>query len=415
MDRNANRLAQAAGSAEPQGAVKSVESALAVAAELAERFRQGAAERDRTRAFPHSEVDELKASGLQALGVPRQYGGIDATFGERCRALREIAQSDPSIGQTFLVQLFWSEVMNIAAPAELKEEFNRRIVKGDLWLGNAASELGTRTAVESSLTMSKAGASGWLINGKKFYCTGSLAADELVVTGSDPATQEHRIAFVPVDTPGVSIIDDWSGMGQRGTASGSTEFVNVRVPAERVPDPDGFMRLFESQESMISVFAQNLLASIHVGIAKEALRDAIDYVRFRARPWFQSGVERAADDPYVLRHIGRMQAQLDATEALQDRSYQLMDEVQAAPAEEGRGEAIVAASKVKLMSTEVGLEVCERLFQVSGSSATVAKHGLDRHWRNLRTLSLHDPVDYKAKIVGDHAVNHRYPKVSYYT
>jgi alkylation response protein AidB-like acyl-CoA dehydrogenase len=329
--------------------------------------------------------------------------------------LRQVAQADPSIGQILLVQLFWCEVMNTAASPELKEEFNRRIVKGDLWLGNAASELGTRTAVESSLTMSKAGASGWLINGKKFYCTGSLAADELVVTGSDPATQEHRLAFVPVDTPGMSIIDDWSGMGQRGTASGSVEFVNVRVPADRVPDPDGFMRLFESQESMISVFAQNLLASIHVGIAKEALRDTIDYVRTRARPWFQSGVERASDDPYVLGHIGRMQAQIDATEALQDRSYQLMDEVAAAPSEDGRGQAIVAASKAKLMSTEVGLDICERLFQVSGASATVAKHGLDRHWRNLRTLSLHDPVDYKAKIIGDYAVNHRYPKVSYYT
>jgi alkylation response protein AidB-like acyl-CoA dehydrogenase len=304
--------------------------------------------------------------------------------------------------------------MNQAAPQQLRTELNQRIARGELWLGNAASELGTRTAVESSLTMSKDG-TGWLLNGRKFYCTGSLAADELIVTGSDPATQEHRLAFVPVDTPGLSIIDDWSGMGQRGTSSGSVEFVNVRVPAARVPDPDSFMGLFESQASMITVFAQSLLASIHVGIAKNALRDTIEYVRSRARPWFQSDVNRASDDPFVLRHIGRMQAQLDATEALQDRAYQVMDDVATAPSENGRGAAIVAVSKVKLMSTEVGLEICERLFQVSGASGTVAKHGLDRHWRNLRTLSLHDPVDYKAKLIGDHAVNHRYPRVSYYT
>jgi alkylation response protein AidB-like acyl-CoA dehydrogenase len=406
MDGNASTLAPSA---------EDAESALATATALAERWRHSAAERDRTRSFPHAEVDELKASGLGALGVPREYGGAGATYGDRARVLRRISEADPSIGQIFLVQLFWCEVMNVAASPELKKEFNARIARRELWLGNAASELGTRTAVESSLTMSQAGSAGWLINGRKFYCTGSLAADELVVTGSDPATQEHRLAFIPVDTPGMSIIDDWSGMGQRGTSSGSVEFVNVRVPADRVPDPDGFMRLFESQESMISVLAQNLLASIHVGIAKEALREAIDYVRSRARPWFQSGVDRASDDPYVLGHIGRLQAKLDATEALQDRAYDLMDEVNAAPSEEGRGEAIVAASKVKLLSTEVGLEICERLFQVSGASSTVAKHGLDRHWRNLRTLSLHDPVDYKARIIGDHAVNKRYPKVSYYS
>jgi alkylation response protein AidB-like acyl-CoA dehydrogenase len=394
--------------------VKGIDAALAIADELADRWRLGAAERDRTRAFPHAEIAELKSSGLQALGVPESEGGSGVTFGERCRVLRRIAGVDPSIGQIFLVHLYWTEVMNKAAPQELRSEFNRRITRGELWLGNAASELGTRTSVESSLTMSKDGA-GWLLNGKKFYCTASLAADELIVTGSDPATQEHRLAFVPVNTPGLSIIDDWSGMGQRGTSSGSVEFVNVHVPAARVPDPDSFMGLFESQASMITVFAQSLLASIHVGIATNALSDTIDYVRSRARPWFQSGVDRASDDPYTLRHIGRMQARLDATEALQDRAYNLMDDVASAPSEDGRGEAMVAASKVKLMSTEVGLEICEHLFQVSGASATVAKHGLDRHWRNLRTLSLHDPVDYKAKLIGDHAVNRRYPRVSYYT
>jgi alkylation response protein AidB-like acyl-CoA dehydrogenase len=152
-----------------------------------------------------------------------------------------------------------------------------------------------------------------------------------------------------------------------------------------------------------------------VGIAKAALREAIDFVRARARPWFQSGVDRAAEDPYVLRHIGRAQSQIDATVALQDRAYDLMDAVAAAPSVEGRGQAIVAASKVKVMSTEVGLEICERLFQVCGASATVARYGHDRHWRNLRTLSLHDPVDYKARLVGDYVVNGRFPEISYYT
>jgi len=187
------------------------------------------------------------------------------------------------------------------------------------------------------------------------------------------------------------------------------------MPHERVPDPKSFLEVFDSPQSMITVFAQSLLASIHVGVARAALRDAIDYVRARARPWFQSGVDQASDDPFVLAHIGRMQSQLDATVALQDRAYDLMDAVCTAPSVEGRGKAIVAASKVKLMSTEVGLEICERLFQVCGASSTVARHGMDRHWRNLRTLSLHDPVDYKARLVGDNAVNGRLPEVSYYT
>jgi alkylation response protein AidB-like acyl-CoA dehydrogenase len=391
-----------------------LDAAMTVAAELAEKFRATSPDRDRERAFPHGEVAELKRAGLGAVGVSREEGGPGLTYGERCRVLRRIAESDSSIAQILLVQLFWAEVVTKAAPSQLRAELTRGIAAGEIWLGNAASEIGTKTSVQSSLTISRDG-DEWLINGRKFYCTGSLAADEFVVTGVDPATEEHRLAFVPADTAGMTIIDDWSGMGQRGTASGSIEFVNLRVPAGRVPDPEGFMDVFVSRSSMISVFAQNLLASIHTGIGKDALRDTVDYVTGRARPWFQSGVERAADDPYIRRHVGRSRALIDATEAIQDRSYASMDAAAAAPTEDSRGRAIVEASKAKLLSTEAGLEICERLFQVSGSSATVAKYDLDRHWRNLRTLSLHDPVDYKASIIGDYELNGRFPEVSYYT
>ncbi|WP_214367001.1 acyl-CoA dehydrogenase family protein [Pseudonocardia sp. H11422] len=389
-------------------------AALALAGQLAESWRDSAAERDRERAFPHEEIARLKASGLQALGVPCEHGGPGTSYGDRARTLGRLAETDPSIAQIYLVQLFWSEVVNYAAPQALKQEFNQRIVDGDLWLGNAASEIGTKTSVQSSLTISSSG-SDWLINGRKFYCTGSLAADELVVTGVDPATEQHRLAFVGVDAEGLTIIDDWSGLGQRGTASGSIEFVNVRVPAARVPDPAGFMDVFESRTSMITVLAQNFFAAIYTGIAKNALHDAIDYVTARARPWFQSGVDRASDDPHVLRHVGRMKAQLDATEALKEQAFDVMDDACAAPSEEARGLAIVEASKAKLMATEVGLEICERLFQICGASSTVAKYDMDRHWRNMRTLTLHDPVDYKAQLIGDHVLNGRFPEVSYYT
>jgi len=180
----------------PIRGASSVDAALDTAAQLAARFREGAAERDQRRAFPHAEVAEVKQSGLQALGVPRESGGLGASYGDRCRVLRVIAEGDPNVGQIYLVHLYWGEVINQVAPSGLREDFYRRIIEGQLWVGNAASELGTKTAVQSSLTMSR-DAAGWILNGKKFYCTGSLAADELVVTGIDPAAHQTSAGLRP--------------------------------------------------------------------------------------------------------------------------------------------------------------------------------------------------------------------------
>ena len=57
----------------------------------------------------------------------------------------------------------------------------------------------------------------------------------------------------------------------------------------------------------------------------------------------------------------------------------------------------------------------ERIFQISGAGATVSKYGMDRFWRDARTLTLHDPVDYKYKLVGDWALNDVNPPVTSFT
>src|SRR5207302_9352871 len=133
-----------------------------------------------------------------------------------------------------------------------------------------------------------------------------------------------------------------------------------------------------------------------------AMRDAIDYVSRKARPWVQSGVDSAAQDPYTLMRIGEMEMWTNAADSLQERALRLMDAARHAPSPEARALASVATSEAKAFTTIAGLKVCEMLFQVCGSSSTLAKYGFDRHWRNLRTLSLHDPADYKLKMAGDY-------------
>ncbi|MGL6343994.1 MAG: acyl-CoA dehydrogenase family protein, partial [Waterburya sp.] len=67
------------------------------------------------------------------------------------------------------------------------------------------------------------------------------------------------------------------------------------------------------------------------------------------------------------------------------------------------------------LATRVGLNLSTRIFEVLGSRATSNKYGFDRYWRDLRTFTLHDPVDYKLKEIGNWLLNEEFPLVTQYS
>src|SRR5262249_43937276 len=145
---------------------------------------------------------------------------------------------------------------------------------------------------------------------------------------------EPRLVFLPADTPGLTIVDDWTGMGQRTTASGSVLLEGVRVPAGNV------CAFWENTpEGVFTLHGPLAAAAIHVGIARAAFRDLITYATTRARPWTASGADRAADDPYVQRAVGELRTQLDAAEVLFERALELLQDAIDRPSAEARAAA----------------------------------------------------------------------------
>ncbi|MGI9658664.1 MAG: acyl-CoA dehydrogenase family protein [Gaiellaceae bacterium] len=209
----------------------------------------------------------------------------------------------------------------------------------------------------------------------------------------------------------MTIHDNWSGMGQKTTSSGSMDFDQVEVPADAVFAIDHF----NTPEALFGSLGQCMFSSIFLGIARSALADACDYVRTRSRPWPHAEVERAVDDPYVVHTIGQMQTQVSAAEAMLERAIDIrmeaLDDLSAA----SRDRASVAAAQAKIVTGQAALDVSELLFQVCGTGSVLESFGYDRHWRNARTLTLHDPMAYKVKLVGDYALNGTSPPISVYT
>lgn len=374
--------------------------AIEVARKLAPRLALRAAERDRDRKLPYEEVDWFSQAGLWAITVPKRYGGAGVSFVTLNEVMKIIAAADPSLGQLPQNHFMWLDLIGLSGSEEQKRFFYREVLSGKRF-GNACSERGGRTPLDFKTRVSRDG-SDYVIEGKKFYGTGALFGDYVLVMaiGDD---DRLWLGCVPKGTPGLTVIDDWTGFGQRTTASGTVVLEAVRIPPSHLfPASEVFER-----PTLNGPFSQVMQAAIDSGIAHAALADTIKFVRERSRPWIDSKVERACDDPLTIREIGRLEIQLRAADLMLERAGRTLDDVVAKPeiSEDDVASASVAVAEAKVLTTEIALLASEKLFELSGTASTLGELNLDRHWRNARTHTLHDPVRWKYHLVGNYYLN----------
>jgi len=378
--------------------VRSDAEAIEIATALAASFALGAARRDAERILPSAELDQFSQSGLWAITVPKAFGGAEVSYATVAKVIEIISAADASIGQipqNHISVLF--QVRAVGTPAQQEEIFGR--VRHGARLGNALAELSPNAAHIFTTVMRKA-PGGYKITGQKFYSTGALFADFISVGAAD---EEGRrlTAIVPRDAPGLTVTDDWSSFGQRTTASGTVTLEDVFVADDFV------LPIHRAQHEPIAngAVAQIMQAAIDSGIAVAALADTKEIVRSIARPWRDSGSDRAADDPYTIAKIGRLQIDLHAAQALLRRAGKAVDAAVNAPSDASVAAASIAVATAKVATTNIALEAASTLFELGGTRTTLAGQHFDRHWRNARVHTLHDPVRWKYNVVGNYYLN----------
>ncbi|MGH8419800.1 MAG: SfnB family sulfur acquisition oxidoreductase [Pseudomonas sp.] len=378
--------------------IKDDAQALQIAHALADTFKEQSAVRDRERRLPHLELEQFSRSGLWGISVPKAFGGAGVSSVTLAEVLRIISAADGSLGQIPQNHFYALEVLRVNGSPEQQKRLYAEVLAGQRF-GNALAELGTKTAHDRATRLSRDG-EGWRINGRKFYSTGALYAQRIPTSVIDDDGIQ-QLAYVPANAAGLNVIDDWSGFGQRTTGSGSVVFDNVYVGDEDVVP---FQTAFE-RPTTVGPLAQILHAAIDTGIARAAYEDALHFVRTRTRPWIDSGIEKAVDDPLTLHSFGKLGIRLHAAEALLERSGQYLDRAQAETTTENLAQASIAVAEARAISTEISLAASSTLFELAGSQATLAEHGLDRHWRNARVHTLHDPVRWKYHAIGNFYLN----------
>ncbi|SRR5579883_956685 len=378
--------------------IKDDQEAIAIAKELAAEFVKGDSDRDRHRRLPVEEINKYSESGLWGITVPKEYGGAFVSNVTLAEVTKIISEADSSIGQIPQNHLYIVESIRLDGNEEQKKFFFDLVLQGKRF-GNAFSEIGTKSVVDVQTRLARSG-DGYVLNGRKFYSTGALLADWIPVVAKND-DDNTVIAIVERSTPGLNVINDWSSFGQRATGSGTTIIENVQVPESHVIPQ---YRAFERPTTQGPV-AQIIQAAVDVGIAKAALRDTLFYVRNYTRPWIDVELEHGYEDPLTLYNIGNVVIQVHAAEALLRRSGEYIDRANENPTDISVAEASIAVAEAKAIAAEASILASNKLLELAGTKATLEEYNLDRHWRNARTHTLHDPERWKYYAVGNFYLN----------
>jgi SfnB family sulfur acquisition oxidoreductase len=379
--------------------ITSDDEALAVAKSLGVRFAEEDAQRDEARILPYALMDGLSESGLLAITVPADHGGAGVTARTLGEVFTELSAGDSSLGQIPQNHFFFVNVLTNAASPEQQKFFYNEVLGGKRF-GNALSERGTRTAKDYVIGFERQPDGSWLLDGTKYYCTGSLFAHWIPVYANDAEGRTHA-AWVPADHPGVTVIDDWPGMGQRTTGSGTVRFASVNVPDEHVVPVS---TIFERTETF-GAFGQFMHAGVDTGIAVAALRDGKRLIRDIARPWWEAEVDRAADEPSIVEKFGELALRVRAARALLREAGDALDAAAAGLTEETSAEASVAVAAARAAADAAALAVSSEIFSLIGTRSADLSLNLNRHWRNARTHTLHDPRRWKVRHIGEWELN----------
>ncbi|MFV5264441.1 SfnB family sulfur acquisition oxidoreductase [Acinetobacter courvalinii] len=359
--------------------------------------------RDQNRILPTEQIIQFSQKGLGGIRVPQQYGGAFVSNKTLAHVFRILSKADANVGQIPQNQFGLLNFINITGSDAQKQFIYNEILAGKR-IANGGPEKNAKDtkAIQTTLTLENG---QYLLNGEKFYSTGTSFADWLAIRALHPDGYTV-LTIIDRHAAGVEVINDWNGFGQRTTASGTVKLHNV------IADPALFFdeRIIADTPNVRGAYSQLLQVAIDVGIAEAAFDDTLSSVR-KARPVIDAGVEKASEEHYTLQEVGKLNILLDAAILLLDEAAEYLDELDQLTeiSAEQAARASILVAEAKIYANDAALHISEKLLELGGSRASLSQHNLDQHWRNARVHTLHDPVRWKSHAIGDYYLNGTHP------
>jgi alkylation response protein AidB-like acyl-CoA dehydrogenase len=382
---------------------------LKVTSSLSQELAFSAVKRDINGGFLDVEIERLKKLGLLSLVVPLEYGGANATWVEALKIVQELSQADGLIGQLYGNHLYLTALAHVSGTPQQKEKYYRETAKHNLFWANAINTRDTKLKITPD-------GENYLVNGVTSFGRDVAIADYRVFAALHNGVEMPLIFVIPQDRDGIIANQDCGKFNQQREDHDTYVFQNVLVKKDELLGyaypPNGAFITF------LGIIAQLTKAYVYLGIAKGALAAATEYSQSFTRPQNTFGIDGVKNDPYLLHSYGQLWTELQAAFALADQTanqVQLEWEQDIDRSIEARAKVAIAVFSTKAFATQVSLNITNHIFEVLGNNFTADKYGFDKYWRDLRNFTLHDPVDYKLRDIGNWLLNEEYPIVTKYS
>ncbi len=370
---------------------------VALAENLVDELAACAGVYDRENRYPFKSFQALKRSGYLCGPVPEGLGGLGVT-----------SVHDVLVGQTRLaggdaslaigVNMHFAYLLNVVRRYEMAvASGNERrvgalgaaleeIARDGVVFAAAGSEPGqdlTRPATTAARTDA-----GWVVSGRKIFCTMSPAADVFytaVTFTDDHGEERYGYAMVPREAPGVVVHDDWDALGMRASGSHSVSFEDVRLPAEALRGgfPAGDAVPYMERNLTAGLFH----ASASLGIAESAHALAV-------RKLGQRGANGHGREGVL---VAESTIELAACRAAVSRAAQLIDaHHQTYPTSDGPDDELIGlfaeAQAAKAFIGQAAPRIVDRALALSGGGGYLNGSPLARAYRDVRAGAFMHPL-----------------------
>lgn len=377
--------------------LQSEAEALAAAKEIALEIAEIAADSQQNGQLPRRQAQLLSDSGLTAIGVPKAFGGLGASVQTIVETVRLISVADGGVGQLLQIHNVMLRGIFTGYPDAVRDRLVSDVLAGKRF-GNALAEVGGKNKFALKTRVERRDDGKLILNGSKFYSTGSYLAEWICLTAA--SDDGGAGVLLNRNTPGLTLVDDWEAFGQQNSVSGTVIFDNIELD-------EGFVSRRKGPMKRTGLtFPQILHAAIDTGIAAGALTTAVDYLKHHARPWVESGVDHANEEPHIIKQIGEYAVALRAAESLLRDAARVFDEHEQDPDNKAlQDELILSVATARAHSDSASLKISSDIFSLLGASSSLSKWNLDRFWRNARVHTTHDPIRWRLHHVGNYYLN----------
>ncbi|QQR90486.1 MAG: acyl-CoA dehydrogenase family protein [Myxococcales bacterium] len=355
------------------------ESIVDLIVQQAKRFAQehiDSAKIDTEKRIPSEILSGLAECGFFGVPIPEDYEGLGLGLRETCHVVAELACYDRSIatsvglhcglGTRGLIE-FGSE--------ELKRNWLPKLASGECIAAFCATEAGAGSDLSAIKTTARPVDNDEIeINGEKIYVTNAGFASLFTVLVKTPelgGRRSHALICIPASTPGITLGEEESKLGIRGSSTRTVTFDKVRVPRSNMLGETGAGM---EQAHRVLEWGRTIMASGCIGIARAACKTSLEYVKTR-----QQFGRKLIEFEAVRHHLAAMFSKLYTMEAM----------VEQVGLCESRSENIATiSSAAKIYCSESAFWIADQAIQLHGGMGCIEETGIALLLRDCRVTRI---------------------------